>query len=744
MDLPLHDVSVERVRATGIDEPNSDLLNLVFASDQNYLPYTAVTLASILKNYQGNKPIHVYLLVDQKLDDQLVAKFTALKQIHAFEFHEIDVDASQFANIRTSAGISIATYYRLLMHNLLPKDVHKVLYLDSDLIILDSIDRLFDEKFDGAVFAGVEDSISTTYNMRFGIPADGRHINAGVMLVNVDAMRRIRFDGLVERYLAANRYRLMLGDQQIIAELFFDAIRYVPVKWNVHGSMFAPDWIESFVGSQNSMDASEAANAISSPSLIHYTLSRKPWMSLEHPKSEIWFEYLALTPYAAEITKPEPYIVKSDSPEVKKPERKKMHPLRHFFVKYVPGTAISIARLRRTRLDVMKIDKRLTKIEKAPPKSPPAPAAPTTGSAIELKTILVERARNLPDTFSAKETIESLPPNSLILSNVNRNDMDGGYAENIKTITKTGKFSFFNDRAPDAVFLLSQRIKQEMFWDCIRSAYLYDRPLYFVEVALFGGFSSYFDAEATLKERRALGFMIDDMGYYFDARQPSRIERTLNDPAFILTEAETKRARAAISRICAEGITKYNRYVDSAPYQLDPGAVLVIDQKKGDASIEFSGATDQTFADMLDAAVRDNPGKPVYFKRHPDSIYRNMNSYRDRARSAVTVLPDDVSIGAIIDQCESVYTVSSQVGFEALMRNKRVVTFGIPFFSGWGLTDDRMPISRRTMRRSIEEIFFVSCIKQSIYVDASSGALVEIEKAIDIILQMRADRAARS
>lgn len=742
MDLPLHDVSVERVRATAIDEPSSDLLNLVFASDQNYLTYTVVTLASILKNYKGTKPIHVYLLVDQKLDDQHVAKFAALKQIHAFQFHEIDVDASQFANIRTSAGISIATYYRLLMHKLLPKNVHKVLYLDSDLIILDSIDQLYDEKFDGAVFAGVEDSISTTYNKRFGIPADGRHINAGVMLVNVDALRRIRFDGLVERYLAANRYRLMLGDQQIIAELFFDAIRYVPVKWNVHGSMFAPDWIESFVGSQNSMDASEAANAISTPSLIHYTLSRKPWMSLEHPKSETWFEYLALTPYAAEISRPEPNIAKPENPAVKKPERKKMHPLRHLFVKYIPGTAISIARLRRTRLDVMKIDKRLTKVEKAPPKSPPA--APATGSAIELKTILVERARNLPGTFSARETIDNLPPNSLILSNVNRNDMDGGYAENIKTITKTGKFSFFKDRAPDAVFLLSQRIKQEMFWDCIRSAYLYDRPLYFVEVALFGGFSSYFDADATLNERRALGFMIDDMGYYFDARQPSRIERTLNDPSFVLTEAETKRARAAISRICAEGITKYNRYVDSAPYQLEPGAVLVIDQKKGDASIEFSGATDETFVDMLDAAVRDNPGKPVYFKRHPDSIYRNMNSYCDRTRSAVTVLPDDVSIGAIIDQCEVIYTVSSQVGFEGLMRNKRVVTFGIPFFSGWGLTDDRMPISRRTMRRSIEEIFFVSCIKQSIYVDASSGALVEIEKAIDIILQMRADRAARS
>ncbi len=99
--------------------------------------------------------------------------------------------------------------------------------------------------------------------------------------------------------------------------------------------------------------------------------------------------------------------------------------------------------------------------------------------------------------------------------------------------------------------------------------------------------------------------MIDDMGYYFDARQPSRLERTLNNAGYILSDGEHRRARNAISRICAEGITKYNKYVDGVPYELEPGAVLVVDQKAGDASIEFSGATDQTFNEMLEAAARE-------------------------------------------------------------------------------------------------------------------------------------------
>ncbi len=107
------------------------------------------------------------------------------------------------------------------------------------------------------------------------------------------------------------------------------------------------------------------------------------------------------------------------------------------------------------------------------------------------------------------------------------------------------------------------------------------------------------------------------------------------------------------------------------------------------------------------------------------------------------MLPDEVSIGSIIDQCDKIYTVSSQVGFEGLLRNKQVVTFGAPFFSGWGLTDDRMPLARRTARRSIEEVFHAACIQQSIYVDAKLGKVVEIEQNIDNIIQMRADDAAR-
>ncbi|QRM56644.1 glycosyltransferase [Sinorhizobium sp. BG8] len=776
MSLAISPVAFERIRAAGKIEPTQDTVDLVFASDERYIKFTSVTLASILQNYKGKAPIRVFLLMDHVLPTVLEEYVESLKKIHPFTLHQIPVDAELFRNIKTSDGISIATYYRLLMHKLLPADARKVLYLDSDLIIRASIDELFATRFDGNLFAGVEDTISRTYNAKFGLPESAKHPNAGVLLVNVDLMRAIGFSDLIERYLESNRYRLTLGDQQILAELFFNSIKYVSPKWNVHGSMFVDGWPDQVAGVENFMCKDQARDAIRDPAIIHYTLKRKPWISLEHPKSEEWFDYLPLTPFAAEIEKPDladattPEAANKDKAAGTKRPAKSRHakvPKKVSFGQYIkvilPATIVSLSRVRKTRLAVEKLKKRVEageekhgaaakklntlarQIDRVAKKNAPSlpKAPPMANSDVTLKSILVARAAAAAPTFNAHAAIENLSPNSMIMSNVSRKDMEGGYAENIKTVTRTSNFAFRTDRLPEAVFLLSQRIKQEMFWECVKTAYLYDLPLYFTEVALFGGFASYFDPDASLNERRALGFMIDDLGYYFDARQPSRVERTLNDPSFAQSDEERRRARAVIDRICAEKITKYNKYVEGPVFPMKPGAVLVIDQKKGDASIEFAGANDESFQQMLEAAVRENPGKPIYFKRHPDSIQRKMNSYRDRTIEAIQVLPDNVTIGSIIDRCETIYTVSSQVGFEGLMRGKKVITFGAPFYSGWGLTDDRSPIQRRRQTRTVEELFQVACIDQSVYLNPETGKLIEIEAAIDYILQMRSDNAAR-
>ncbi|TGN52618.1 hypothetical protein E4L95_16210 [Paracoccus liaowanqingii] len=770
MSGPLHNLALERIKSFSKKETLSDYINIVFASDAAYLPYTSVTLTSILKNYTGSQLINVFLLLDKPLSEDDKNKIEQLKNIHDFNLLDIAVDATEYNDIRTSAGISVATYYRLKLGEILPAHVEKAVYLDSDLIVLESIENLYNEPLDKNLFAGVEDSISLTYNGRFGIPIGGRHINAGVVLIDVRLMREINFSEIVEKFININQYRITLGDQQIIAELFYNSIKYVPIRWNVHGSMFTPGWVPQTAGLQNEIDPVEAEQAIAYPAIIHYTLSRKPWLSWEHPKTALWYKYVSFSSYKDDIERIAPLppntqaqLNNTNLQKNSGANSTKISQPKPSIISRTKKTLSALYALGQTRSTVQGVKKKVGKLEKniinqssnlkssiqrleksIEEKSRLRSLEPASiGSEIELKRILIDRASNLPKTFDASSAIGALHPNSIIMSNVSQKDMNGGYAENIKSIFRTPSFSFFKDKTPDAVVLLSQRPKQQMFWDCIKSAYLYERPTFFIEVALFGAFSTYFDTDSTLKERRAFGFIIDDMGYYFDSRQPSRVEKTLNDGNFNLSEIEMKRAKSLISKICAESITKYNKYVSECGYKLEDGAILVIDQKKGDASIEFAGAHDNTFLEMMDKAVAENPDKPIYFKRHPDSIHRNMNSYRDRRRQAIIILPDEVSIGAVINQCDTIYTVSSQVGFEGLLRGKKVVTFGAPFYSGWGLTDDRMPITRRSTKRNIEELFHVSCIKNSIYFDSDTGKIIEMEEAIDMALQMRIDSANR-
>ncbi|WP_347474086.1 glycosyltransferase [Acinetobacter thermotolerans] len=756
-------------------EPQSDRLNLVFASDDKYLPYTAVTLASVLKNYKGVQPITVYLLLDRKMSNQHYNSFIKLMGLKSFDLNQIVVDASKFEGIKTSAGISIATYYRLLMHKLLPSSVEKVLYLDSDLIIRKSIDLLYNEKFDGCYFAGVEDSISLDYNKKFGVPEDGAHINAGVLMVNLLAIRSIDFSGIIDNYIKKNKYRISLGDQQIICELFFDKIKYLPVKWNVHGSMFVSNWADKVVGVKNNMNIEEAKEAIKDPGIVHYTLKRKPWISLEHPKSELWFEYLSLTPYISKIKKPnKANTIKSNSSINKKNyfgkewqniisfNSKNKKDINTIVKKVIPGYLLSIKKLRETRLKVDRIIEELNKIQGLEIHLPIiessnrsflermkiVPTGPTKKEQalkddldVRFKSIVKGLSTNRDTNFDPHTFIKSIPENCAIQSNFIVSDVDGGQHENLKNMFRTNNICYDKNKWADFVVIHSLRLKQGMMWDCLEHAYLYDKLCLFVEVSLFSGFASYFDKEAKLIEKKAVGFIVDDLGYYYDARQPSRIEKTLNDPNFKLTSSQQELSKKLIKKIVDNNLTKYNKYTKNNTdnnLELLEDSVLVVEQKNGDASLRFAGVEEGDFGAMLQQACLENPNSTVYLKRHPDNILGHKDyEIKIEDYSNLVILPDHVSVISVLDKCHTVYTLTSQVGFEALLRGKKVKTFGLPFYAGWGLTDDAKNISRRSHNRTIEEIFYVICIMYSVYIDSKDGSIIDMEKSLDLILSLR-------
>jgi capsular polysaccharide export protein len=233
-----------------------------------------------------------------------------------------------------------------------------------------------------------------------------------------------------------------------------------------------------------------------------------------------------------------------------------------------------------------------------------------------------------------------------------------------------------------------------------------------------------------------LGLLIDPKGVHFDPSRPSVIEHLLaTDPLddFSLLE----RSRSAIDRLRLSDLSKYNIHDPALPVP-DPGYVLVIDQTEGDASVTASGANAATFAEMLAFAEIENPGAPILIKSHPETVQGHRPGHFGAAqvKGRIAFLTDPVSPHRLLEGAVAVYTVSSQLGFEAILAGHRPRVFGQPFYAGWGLTQDENPVPRRERKVTRAQLFAAAMILAPTWYDPCRDRLCTLEEAID---QLEAD-----
>jgi capsular polysaccharide export protein len=239
-----------------------------------------------------------------------------------------------------------------------------------------------------------------------------------------------------------------------------------------------------------------------------------------------------------------------------------------------------------------------------------------------------------------------------------------------------------------------------------------------------------------------LSLVVDDLGIYYDATQPSRLEALISMSS--LDQEALASAHRAIGLIRRHRLSKYNHAPELALPALTPGyrsRVLVIDQTLGDVSVRLGGADADVFAAMLRAAVVENPDAEIWIKTHPDVVSGKKHGYLDASRladtdSRIRLMAEDASPLKLLEQVDKVYVVTSQMGFEALMLDKPVVCFGLPWYAGWGLTDDRSGAlailqSRRVHTRTVEQLFHAAYLRYSRYIDPLTGAQGTIFDVID-------------
>ncbi|EDP1859033.1 capsular polysaccharide biosynthesis protein [Campylobacter jejuni] len=209
----------------------------------------------------------------------------------------------------------------------------------------------------------------------------------------------------------------------------------------------------------------------------------------------------------------------------------------------------------------------------------------------------------------------------------------------------------------------------------------------------------------------------DDIGIYYDATMPSKLENLLNTCEF--KDEEIKQAKKAIELIKKYKISKYNNNLDIPDnyFQKDEKRVLIITQTANDASLEFGLAKDFKTLDMIKDAIKENPKSTIYIKIHPDVLSGKKQSDLDlnSLPKECILITENFNPIALLEFFDKVYSKTSGMGFEALMQECECICYGMPFYAGWGLTKDKLECKRRMQKRSLEEVFYAAYILYSEY-----------------------------
>lgn len=237
-------------------------------------------------------------------------------------------------------------------------------------------------------------------------------------------------------------------------------------------------------------------------------------------------------------------------------------------------------------------------------------------------------------------------------------------------------------------------------------------------------------------------WVMDDVGMYYDATRPSRLEQLLENTEF--EPGLLKRAVGLIESLKVLGTTKYN--TGARDWQRPPGAervLLVPGQVESDASIKFGSPVVRTNLELLKAVREQNPGAWVVYKPHPDVVagLRTPGGAEEQGERWCDELILDQDMAHMLSQVDEVHTITSLTGFEALVRGLKVTCYGQPFYSGWGLTMDIHPCTRRTQTRTLEELAAAALILYPTYISRVTGKFTTVETVLREIEAQRKSSA---
>jgi lipopolysaccharide biosynthesis glycosyltransferase len=290
------------------------LLSIVMSSDDRLAMPLAVAAHSAVKNLKG-RPANLFILDGgmSEVSKRRIAKTIPADQVHIHWIQPVSGRLNEiFEKRRRYARYPLAAYYRLLLPEILPREIKKVIYLDVDVIVLADLATLWRIDVEPYQFLAVQEpdgpyvlECFREYNPQllaqlnlaeFGLRPDHKYCNTGVMVINIEKWRR---DQVMDKALDfTDKYFPAYADQDVLNVVLAGQWEALDPRWNVTTAFYVP--LRNSPYSPQIID-----QVLQDPFIVHFTTAAKPWGNgpapCKHHGAAAFFEYAAGTDWATTI-----------------------------------------------------------------------------------------------------------------------------------------------------------------------------------------------------------------------------------------------------------------------------------------------------------------------------------------------------------------------------------------------------------------------------------------------------------
>lgn len=295
-------------------------MDVAYHSSDAYARIMGVSITSLFENNKSMETITVYIIErDIKLENKNAINSIAEKYGRQIVYIPMpDINEMERLRLRKIKEKWVFdSYCRLYLDDLLPRTVDKVLYLDSDVLVTDSLQELWEIDLRNYIAAGVKDCFNKKYYELLGLKEGAHYCNSGVLLINLNRWRRERIGDQVRQYVHNRNGYVFFMEQTVINGVIQDKWLILPVRYNVNTlmMMLAYDEIIALRKIDDFYERDEVEEALKKPALIHMTsiflVNNRTWIEgSNHPAKQLYNKYKSLTPWADDEELPDRRIAR--------------------------------------------------------------------------------------------------------------------------------------------------------------------------------------------------------------------------------------------------------------------------------------------------------------------------------------------------------------------------------------------------------------------------------------------------